>query len=66
MSAQIEADKLREEAKSRLHAMLCIMGRNDRSAVERIVDCIIGATLLEGAALHSEALAQQPSAESYP
>jgi hypothetical protein len=50
MSAQIEADKLRNEAKTLLHEQFCFMGRSDRDsdrdAVDRVIDCIIDAALL--------------------
>jgi hypothetical protein len=53
--ALTESDKLRAEAKERLHELLCFMGRNDHEAVERIVDCIIGAATLEAAYLLGQA-----------
>jgi hypothetical protein len=55
--ALAESDKLRNEAKARLHELLCIMGRHDYIAVDRIVDCIIGAATLEAAYLAAQAVA---------
>jgi hypothetical protein len=51
--SQSEANKFRDEAKCLLHEQFCIMGRNDREAVERIVDCIIAAAVFQFAAATS-------------
>jgi hypothetical protein len=59
MTTQEEADKLRAEAKVRLTQMFGIQEGYSSGAVERIVDCIIGAAILESAAI-IEAASKKP------
>lgn len=55
MKAKEEADKLRREAKIILSKMFNIPEGYTNMAVERLVDCIIGAAILEVAALQESA-----------
>ncbi len=50
-----EADKLRDEAKMLLRQCLKIP-HNDLDTVDRIIDCIIGAAIIEVASLQGNAL----------
>lgn len=56
--AKVEADKLREEAKEHLLQMFKIPEGYSSSVVERIVDCIVFAAVLEVASLQSRALSE--------
>ena len=53
--AQEEADKLRSEAKRHLNALLKIPEGYSSGITERFVDCLIGAAVLELAALQHDA-----------
>lgn len=54
--AQQEADKLRQEAKQILNRLLQIPEGFSSGSAERFVDCLIGAAVLELAAIQSEAV----------
>jgi len=59
---QEEANKLRDEAKKILHSKFKIPDNCIDHGLERLVDCIIGAAILEIAALHQTASQQQDNA----
>lgn len=61
MNPQDESDKLRAEAKAILREQFALMGQHFGSfAVDRVVDCIIGAAVLEIAACQAKAFRQEP------
>lgn len=51
-----ESDKLREEAKSLLQCAFKIPKNCAGETIDRIVDCIIGAAVIESALLQGQAL----------
>lgn len=62
--AREEADKLRHEAKEALNALLKIPEGYSSGAVERFVDCVIGAAVLEIAAIQQDAAKHIPAGDN--
>ena len=56
-AASASADQLRHEAKARL---LAVLGEGYGADLERIVDCIVGAAVLECSSLFAQAMPPQP------
>ena len=54
--AQEEADKLRHEAKNRLNSLMKLPEGYSSEETERLVDCIIGAAVLEAVAIINQGL----------
>ena len=62
MSKEIEeANKLRDEAKRHLNGLLGIPTGYSNGTSERLVDCLIGAALLEVSAIMKDAILNQGS-----
>lgn len=54
-SAQAKSDELRNEAKRILNSLLSIPEGYGNGQTDRLVDCVIGAAVLEVAAIQQEA-----------
>ena len=59
MTAKQEANKLRSEAKENLHRLFNIPQGFGSEQIDRAVDCIIGAAILEVSALVDEAASSE-------
>jgi len=62
--AQNQADLQRHQAKYLLRRMFGIQDGDSNGTVEALVDCIIGAAILEMAAIQSEAMQKLPTTGS--
>jgi hypothetical protein len=56
MNAKEQADKMRAEAKSILNTLLGIPNGYSSDTIDRLVDCIIGAAILEITSITTDAV----------